>query len=58
MLVGLPKHNDRIERLWLDVMRLVVRHFKSIFYSMEENYLLDPLIICTFMYCIWYFRLL
>ena len=43
MLVGLPVHNQHIERLWLDVKRLVVCRFKSIFYSMEENDLLDPL---------------
>ena len=43
MLVGSSVHNQRIERLWLDVKRLVVCRFKSIFYSMEEDHLLDPL---------------
>ena len=35
ILVGSSVHNQRIERLWLDVKRLVVCRFKSIFYSME-----------------------
>ena len=36
MLVGSSVHNQRIKRLWLDVKRLVVCRFKSIFYSVEE----------------------
>ena len=43
MLVGSSVHNQRTERLWLDVKRLVVCRFKFIFYSMEDNDLLDPL---------------
>ena len=43
MLVGSSVHNQRIERLWLDVKRLVVRRFQAIFYLMEEEDLLDPL---------------
>ena len=43
MLVGSSVHNQRIERLWLDVKRLIVRRFQTIFYYMEDNGLLDPL---------------
>ena len=35
--------NQCIKRLWLDVKRLVVCRFESIFYSMDENDLLDLL---------------
>ena len=35
--------NQCIERLWLDLKRLVVCRFESIFYSMDENDLLDLL---------------
>ena len=35
--------NQCIKRLWLDVKRLVVCRFESIFYSMDENDLLDSL---------------
>ena len=43
MLVGSSVRDQRIERLWLDVKPLAVCRFKSIFYSVEENDLLDPL---------------
>ena len=43
MLVGSSVHNQRIERLWLDVKRLVFRRFQAIFYLMEEEELRDPL---------------
>ena len=42
MLVGSSAHNQCIKRLSLDVKRLVICRFKSIFYSVEENDLLDP----------------
>ena len=37
MLVGSSVHNQRIERLWLDVKRLVVVRFQALFYFMEEE---------------------
>ena len=43
MLVGSSVHNQRIERLWFDVKRLLVVRFKGIFNFMEEENLLDPL---------------
>ena len=43
MLVGSSVLNQCIERLWLDVKQLVVCRFESIFYSMDENDLLDSL---------------
>ena len=43
MLVGSSVLNQCIKRLWLDVKRLVVCRFESIFYSMDENDLLDSL---------------
>jgi len=36
-------HNQRIERLWAEVNRVVSRHFINIFYFMEEQVILDPL---------------
>ena len=36
-------HTQRIERLWLDVKRLIVCRFKSILFSMEGNNFLDSL---------------
>ena len=43
MLVGSSVHNQRIERLWLDVKRLIVGRFQALFYYMEDGGLLDPL---------------
>ena len=43
MLVGSSVHNQRIERLWLDVKRLVVVRFQAIFYFMEEEGMFDTL---------------
>ena len=38
---GSSVHNQRIERLWKDVHRLIVTLFASIFYFLEENYNLN-----------------
>ena len=43
MLTGRSVHNQRIERLWLDVKRLIVRHYSNIFHFLEGNNLLDIL---------------
>ena len=42
VITGLSVHNQRIEKLWLDVGRCVVSYFKDIFIYMENNGILDP----------------
>ena len=43
MITGRSVHNQRIERLWLNVRRLVVSYYRNIFNFLEQNQLLDPL---------------
>ena len=43
MITGSSVHNQRIERLWLDVKRAAIRRFHSLFYYMEDSRILDPL---------------
>lgn len=42
VITGLSVHNQRIERLWRDVGDSFVRHYRCLFYFLEENFLLDP----------------
>lgn len=43
IITGSSMHNQRIERLWRDVYRVVIRQFKNLFNSLEQYRLLDPL---------------
>ena len=43
VITGSSVHNQHIEQLWREVHRLVVRPFKNLFYSMEDQNILDPL---------------
>ena len=43
MLTGSSTHNQRIERLWVDMHRSVIRLYYELFYFLEQHGLLDPL---------------
>ena len=43
VITGSSVHNARIERLWRDLRRVVVRPYANLFYYMESCGILDPL---------------
>jgi hypothetical protein len=43
MITGRSVHNQRIERLWRDVRRAVVRNFSNLFTFLEQQRSLNPL---------------
>ena len=45
-LTGLSVHNQRIERLWRDVVTYIVQHYRDLFEFMESIGILDPLNKC------------
>ena len=47
-------HNQRIERLWMDVFQRVTGNFYKLFNRMEEVGILDPLNNVHYIYCLHY----
>ena len=43
IITGSSVHNQRIGRLWRDVLRVVVTTYRDIFYYLESSEVLDPL---------------
>lgn len=43
VITGSSTHNQRIERLWVDMHRSVTRLYYNLFYFLEQHDLLDPL---------------
>ena len=43
VITGSSTHNQRIDRLWRDVRRVVIRQFQNLFRYMETYHLMDPL---------------
>ena len=53
VIAGSSTHNVHIEHLWRDTFRCVIGHYYELFYSLEEQQLLNPL-NKTDMYCLHY----
>ena len=43
IITGSSVYSQRVERMWRNVRRVVVRTFRNVFYYLEQNITLDPL---------------